>query len=103
MKNKFNKNNCYNAINEFAVKSENSWRHGNGPDSKSKVDGENRFGVKEKNNPDKVKVFTSLDDAIVFAVMNYEREITWLNNSLVFTVAEMMLWGRGQMLREIIK
>ena len=77
------------------TKNENSRRHGNGRNSTSKGVKENRFGVKERSNPDRMNVFTRLDDAIVFAVMNYQKEITWINNNSVFSVAEIMLlkWG----------
>jgi hypothetical protein len=78
------------------TKNENSRRLGTGRNSASKGVEGNRFGVKERSNPGRMKVFTRLDDAIVFAVMNYRKEITWINNNSVFSVAGIMLWAESK-------
>jgi len=73
------------------VKKENGWNHGTGCNSTLKAMKGNRFGVKEKNNPGRMRFFADMDNAIVFAVMNYQKEITWLNTNVILSVSEIMV------------
>lgn len=63
----------------------------------------NTFGVKVNNHSNEIQVFTNIEDAIVHAVKNYQKEILWLNSNVIITVDEMMTPERAKFWQEITR
>ena len=61
----------------------------------------NTFGVKTNNNSNEIRLFNNIQKAIVYAVMNYQKEIFWINSNVIITVAEMMIPQRAKFWKEI--